>query len=142
MKIAKTTKDVNDLFADYEVEMQLTDGPDIYIQFPSTQEEKEIEKLSAGYPFDNFSHLSDENPVKFTRQTDYTIRTLLGNPRFTRLTTVAQQLGSFAMVNTDFGKIKIRKKANEPLTMIFEEHKLAKQFFHKIRKIGNWKEAN
>ena len=143
MKVAKTISDVSQLLLDYGVEIQLTDDKAIYFNFPDTKEEKQHTALMESSPRpDDFSHLSDADSVKFSRKTIYSIRSLAESPRFWRLTTVADQLGNFSLVNTDFGKLKVRKKANQPLTMLFETQKQSQKFFHKIRKLGNWVEVS
>ena len=142
MRVAKTVEDVAELFGDYQILLQLTDGPELYVQFPVTEEEEkhreheiECQKYrDAMYPTNG---TPDTNPRWMRNATIKTVRSLVGSPRFCRLTTTADQLARFALANnknpdTEYGQIKVSKKAGMPLTMIFENTTFARRFFADI----------
>jgi len=148
MRIAKTIDDLIDLFGDYNVVISLTDENKIIFEFPFTNEEKKysnnrnrIDYLKAIYSYEN---LPKKDPIRFSRQTRYTIRSLVENPRFGRLTTVADQLSRFCLYNKEnnnkeYGQIKAKKRKNEPLHLVFENNKYAKKFFSKLSKNNRFK---
>ena len=146
MRHAHSIKDIAELLRDYEVTILLTDKAIVEFVFPKTEKElKQIQdnqrKNDALY---GDYHNSPKN-IRFKRHTTYVIRSLVSNPRFARLTTVAGQLGNFRIVNNKdknsrYGIIKEQKKAKENLQIKFTEQKFAKLFIKDIYKTGWYKD--
>lgn len=131
MRICKTIQDLLDLCADYDVKMELTDGPEIYFQFLETEEN--VQKYPPNIRFDP----PHERPLSSRRCAD-TIRALFSHTDFRRKTTVADQVGLFALNCKDYGKLKARKKANQPLMLICENHIKAQALFYDLEKTNSF----
>ena len=141
MRVARTLQDVAELLCDYEVEIQLRDDCKIDFVFSFNQKEKDFEnytKENGPDRTDNFSHIPEKDPIHFRRKTIYTIRNLVSSPRFWRLTTVANQLGLFALSyknrkETAYGSIQVRKNRHDKnLCMIFENMEFALLFIKNL----------
>lgn len=149
MRIARTLQDVSELLSDYEVELNLMDDYKIDFVFPSTQKEKQHKEYieeNGEIRSDNFSHIPKDDPIYFRRKTVYTIRNLVSSPRFWRLTTVADQLSRFCICyqknqEQPYGNIKVSKKKNENLCMVFENMDYANRFMNDLEKIGAFQKA-
>jgi hypothetical protein len=130
MRICKTIRDLLDLCADYNVKMELTDGPEIYFQFLETKEEtpKSMPYIRQDPP----------HQVLSSRRCADTIRALFSHTDFRRKTTVADQVGLFALNCKDYGKLKARKKANQPLMLVCESHIKASKLFHDLSKTNDF----
>ena len=138
MRIARTIQDVSELLADYQVSVLLTDENTIEFEFPDTEEEVKYREIG-NWRVENFSHIPESDPIHFSRKTRYVVRGLVESPRFWRLTTVADQLGRFALgyknrEETRYGTIKVRKKANENLKILFENMRFAKRFIKDLER--------
>jgi hypothetical protein len=138
MKTAKTIQDVAELCADYQVNVLLADNNTVEFTFPETEEETnhKNERL------EDFSHLGENDTSYFKRKARFAIRGLVESPRFWRLTTTADQIGSFCLgyKETKYGKIRARKKLNENLKIVFENMKYATKFFKDLKKTRQFKE--
>ena len=138
MRHAHTILDVAEMLSHYEVTVLLTDISTVEFHFPRNQ--KESEKIQSNQSridalYGNYKNSTDS--IQRTRQTRYVVRSLVSNPRFWRLTTVASQLGNFRisnnrLENSKYGQINERKKRNSPLHIQFTEQKQAKRFFEDI----------
>lgn len=129
MRLCKTISDLLDLLADYNCVLLLTDSNELHIGFI----EQHKEKLHICGP--NIHCYETIRPIEetFKNETKKTIASLVNSSEFWRKTTVADQLGRFAMSNPDL-QIKVRKKANEPLKMVFFDHNKAETFFNLAEK--------
>ena len=138
MRFAHTINDVAELLSDYQVSIFLNDDNTVVFEFPTTEEEKQAIKRNQDRVNASYGHYKNPTPeIQRTRHTRYVVRSLVGNPRFRRLTTVAQQLNSFQLKNnkieTKYGKIRVVKKANSPLHIVFTKQIFAKRFFSDIQ---------
>jgi hypothetical protein len=139
MRFAHTTLDVAELLSDYEVEILLTDNKTIEFIFPFSAEELAAIKKNQDWVNGKYGHYkttADKN-IRRNRHTTYVIRSLVGNPRFRRLTTVSSQLNSFRIANnkseTKYSQIRVVKKKDGPLHMVFTKQIFAKRFFSDIK---------
>lgn len=152
MKFARTINDLVALFNDFEINLALTNNAEILIIFPLTEKEKEYklkqnEKLELLKSGRQFEHPPKDDSVRQHREVTYVIRSLVENPTFHRKTTVAHQLATFCLANnkqndTEYGKIKTRKKAGEPFHMIFENMEYAKKFLQDLQDAGDFEEID
>jgi len=139
MKFAHTINDVAELLSDYQVSLALGDDSTVVFDFPTTEEEKKAIKDNQRWVDNNYGNYKNSTKsIEMSRQTRYVVRSLVGNPRFRRLTTVAQQLNSFQLKNnkqeTKYGKIRVVKKSNSPLHIVFTKQLFAKRFFSDVQK--------
>lgn len=127
--------DLADLFGDYAVEVQLTDGPDVYLQMPP------VEEYAARYSAKTCAdtHLAEKfgtgyqpQSLAFAHMTKARIADLLATPQFWRVTTVAHVVGAWARRQAQYGPIKCRKEGGQPFTMIFESIDTARRFFEDL----------
>jgi len=140
MRHAHTISDVAELLQDYEVLVLLTDKATVEFVFPRNKEElQEIQRNQNQVDAIYGDYQNSTPSIQFSRQTRYVIRSLVGNPRFWRLTTTAHQICSFKNFQNSrdtgyrrYGMMKMRKKANENLQIVFTEQRLAKRFFTDI----------
>lgn len=140
MRHAHTISDVAKLLQDYEVLVLLTDKATVEFVFPRSEKEIQETKCNQNRVNAIYGNYQNSIPyVQFSRKTRYVVRSLVGNPRFWRLTTTANQLCSFKIFQNSrdtgyrrYGMIRLRKKANENLQMVFTEQRLAKRFFTDI----------
>lgn len=135
---AHTLDDLADLFADYAVVVQLTDGPEVYLQFPKA--EGYAAKYRARVRVD--THLADKfgtdyqpQDLAFAHVTKSVLADLLASPEFWRQTTVAMVVDNWRHRQKEYGKIKGRKRANEPFTLIFESNDSARRFFMDLARV-------
>ena len=127
MRICRTIDDLVELLSDYDTVVELPDGSDLYVRFiEQANENLNICQVRC--------HLQKTN---FVHRTKAVVSSLINSPAFWRKTTVADQLGRFAMVNTQFGKLKVIKRAKQPLTIICETPKQANKLFQAIKKRSN-----
>lgn len=134
----KTLNDMLDLFSDYHVTVQLTDSEEVHITFPKINEYPA--KYSAKTNLD--THLADRfndgiyqpQSLAFSHKAKSAISALVSNPEFWRQTTVADQLGVWAFQQKDYGRVKAKKRANQPLMLVFKSHILARQFYQNLEK--------
>lgn len=135
---ARTLDDLADLFSDYAVVVQLTDGPEVYLKFPKAEDY--AAKHSAKVSVD--THLADRlgtdyqpQGLAFAHASKSVIAGLLASPEFWRQTTVAMVVDNWRHRQQEYGKIKARKRAKEPFTLIFESHDLARRFFADLARV-------
>jgi hypothetical protein len=133
-----TLDDLADLFCDFVVEVQLADGPEVYLRFPPVEEY--AAKYSAKTQLD--THLADKfggdyqpQSLAFANLCKRTIGNLLANPQFWRVTTVAHHVSAWCLRQKQYGKIKCRKRGREPFTMICESHDTAGRFFDDLARV-------
>ena len=134
MREAKTVKDVAELLSDYDVFIHLTENRTITFHFPIDKKYHHDNSLNKKR-LEAADRMRDDDSVKISRKVRYTIRSLVENPQFGRCTTVADQLSCFCQFhNEDFGKPTLRKKAGEPLTMVFNNKTNALKFYRALKK--------
>lgn len=142
MRYAHTIKDLVELLADYAVSVQLADTNELLFLFPPMEDynAKYIVKTEVD------THLAERfndgiyqpQSLAFSHLAKRTISSLLGSPEFWRKTTVADQVGNFARYqNThgNYGTIKVRKRANQPLTAMFSMEGMAEKLFKDLHSI-------
>lgn len=140
MRHAHTISDVAELLQDYEVLVLLTDKATVEFVFPRNEKELQEVKRNQNRVDAIYGNYQNSTPyIQFSRQTRYVVRSLVGNPRFWRLTTTADQICNFKIVQNSrdakdrrYGMMKVRKKRDENLHLIFESQRLAKRFFTDI----------
>jgi len=115
-----------ELFRDFYVEVYLTDGPEIYLKFPS------VEEYAAKYSAHFFPQTK---PSKKAVESKNRIANLLSSSEFWRKTTVAHWVGGWALEQKE--KVKTRKRRDEPFTIIFESHETAKEFYEDLEYLMN-----
>lgn len=130
MKICRTIQDLLDLCADYDVRIEQTDGPEIYFQFLKTKEET---PKFAPYIRPDPPHLTLSS-----RRCADTIRALFSHTDFRRKTTVADQVGCFARIRKDYGELKARKRAGQPLMIVCENHAKAAKLYHDLSRTNDF----
>lgn len=147
MRYAHTISDVIELLSDYGVEVLLTDDKIVEFVFPFSAEEKKAIKDNQRWVDGKYGHYkttADKN-IRRNRHTTYVIRSLVGNPRFRRLTTVATQLNNFRIANnkseTKYSQVKVIKKLHGPLHMVFTKQIFAKRFFSDVEHSKLFKKA-
>jgi hypothetical protein len=124
MRTCQTIQDLAELLADHDTVLELTDGFDLYIRF--------IEQFKQRF---NICQVRcHRTKTDFGHRAKYAIQSLLNSPEFWRKTTVADQLGRFALSNTDFGKLKVTKRARQPLTITCETPRLANKLYNALKK--------
>lgn len=139
MRFAHTVEDVAELLSNYEVVVLLTDQKTVEFDFPKTEEELEAIRKNQRWVEGKYSHYKStaDKTIRRNRHATYVVRSLVGNPRFRRLTTVASQLNSFRIANnkteTKYSKIRVVKKKDGPLHMIFTKQLFAKRFFSDVK---------
>lgn len=138
MRHAHTITDMADLITDFAVTVLLTDIATVEFMFPTTTQEKEAIKSNQDWADVKYGVYQNPTPsIEFRRKVTYVIRSLVGNPRFMRLTSFAGQLSSFRIFNNKedsrYGNIKTRKKAKENLHIVFEKQCFAKRFFKDVK---------
>ena len=138
-KNVKTIEDVADLLADFNVTILLMDDCRIEFLFSKTEKEKRAIQDIQNNRFDDFSHIPKNDPIHLKRKTRYFIQGIVENPRFWRLTTVAEQLTRFKLNNNKqknkpYGSIQTRKKAKENFCIVFENMNFAKKFLKDLKK--------
>ena len=126
MRFCNTINDLIDLLSDADAILELTDTNQLYVRFL----EHKKENLHSYRPFIQ----GDRN--SFKNKTKTTIASLVNSSEFWRKTTTVDQLANFAFACNDFGKLKIKKRANEPITIITETNEQAKKLFNAIEKGG------
>jgi hypothetical protein len=127
---AKTITDVADLIVDMKVKLELVEGNAIYVQFPTLPDETPSRVDDSSY-----KDFPQGDALRFTRQTRAVIRALV-TPRFSRLTTTADQIGCYFRFHegkTQYPNTKVIKRANEPLTIQFVDNKSCKRFWKMIK---------
>jgi hypothetical protein len=130
MRIAKTMPDLAELFRDYDVKVDLT-GNRIELTFPDREDDLPTSP-HVPEPLVGDGRLDEPSGVNFARETRNVVRGLVNTPRFWRLTTVADQVHSFYLDGEKVGMVQILKKANQPLTIIFESEQRATEFYQRI----------
>lgn len=140
MRHAHTISDVAKLLQDYEVLVLLTDKATVEFVFPRSEKEIQETKCNQNRVNAIYGNYQNSIPyVQFSRKTRYVVRSLVGNPRFWRLTTTADQICNFTLVQNKsdaglkrYGIMKVRKKRDENLHLVFIEQRFAKRFFTDI----------
>lgn len=123
MRDCRTINDLVELLSDYDTIIELTDGSDLHVLF--------VEKLNKNLNICRVrTHLWRTN---FAHRAKAVVSALINSPEFWRKTTVADRLGRFAMVNTQFGKLKVTKRAKQPLTITCETPEFASKLFKAIQ---------
>ncbi len=137
----RTFKDVLDLLSDFKVEL-IHEENKVFIEFPDDKEldgykgngpsSVDVDKVNEHelrYGKDSFNKpaLDGDHHLKLVSRT--TIRSLISNGRFWRLTTVTDQLFCYFKWYSEFGLAKVTKKMKEPVTIHFDSQENAIKFF-------------
>lgn len=135
MRHCKTIFDLKELLADYGVQPR-QQGDSIVLLMPPTDDwlpDQNADEM----PLIGDGSFDEPSGVNFARQSRNVIRELVGSPQFWRATTVANQVANFWLSLPDEGSsmgfIRLRKKTEEPLTMLFTCEEMAKGFMGQLR---------
>jgi len=128
MRICKTVRDLKDLLSDADAVLELTDVNELYIRFIEQPTKPITDKPIRVY---------EPMGQKLGHRTvAAAVRGLTNSSEFWRKTTTVDQVGRFAMCCTDYGKLKVCKKAGQPITIVAENHNQAQNLFDAVAQIS------
>lgn len=129
-------EDFRDLVSYFQVTVLLTDQNWIEFDFPVTKDERRQIKNNQAYVDAMYPRPTVvKSHEQMNHETRHILRSLVGNPRFHRLTTFTQHADTFFKWRdgkTVYGCQRLTKKANENLRAHFETHDKAREFFELV----------
>ena len=122
---AKTIEDVKELLGDYDVELILQDEV-VFLNFPVMEAYQNPNGPGKYEP----AHKPDEGS-QFKEDCRCTIRSLVENPQFWRVTTVVDQMDCFTRFyeGKNHHILKLEKKKNQLPKMTFDSPGSARKFY-------------
>jgi hypothetical protein len=128
----------------FDVTLLLTDAATIECDFPiSPDEQRGIDEANhrASANMATAEATAAQQPgaedIRGKRIIRATIRSLVDNPRFMRLTTFAHyaHIFTFHAAKYSYGRIRTRKKNRQPFTFVFESQAAAERFFSDVENL-------
>ena len=132
----RSLQDLCDLFADYEVGVELRAGGTITLRFAPDEKWKAQRYNFFPLPVSRNEQGEPSRYEDRVRDTRNVIRELTSTEQFWRVTATAHHVGSFGMsaAGKALGIVKTMKRAGEPFTINFSSPGAARAFFEAIKK--------